>query len=128
MKSGVRHEDHWHHPKKNQFLLFHRSYNRVLFSYLPECMYGQMNLKWVNEMKCENYCHLFLRESSESHWVFFHSSLGHSDQQHCETVLCHSISKTMSCYRYSISGKFTPAALFQCNFRWPVTVAKSNFD
>ena len=35
-------------------------------------------------MKCDNYCHLFLRESSEIRRVFFHSSLGHSDQQHCE--------------------------------------------
>jgi len=31
--------------QKKKVLLFHRSYNRVLFSYLPEVRYGQMNLK-----------------------------------------------------------------------------------
>lgn len=39
-------------------------------------------------MKCENYCHLLLRESSEIRRVFFRPSLGHGDQQHCETELC----------------------------------------
>ena len=31
--------------QKKKVLLFHRSYNRVLFSYLPEVRHGQMNLK-----------------------------------------------------------------------------------